>query len=52
MAELADVHRARVAALTARLDGPDAVSDRDAIRADLIALGKALEQELEIGRAS
>ena len=46
MAELANAHRTRVVALTARLDGPGAVSDRDAIRADLIALGKALEQEL------
>ncbi|MEO8620326.1 MAG: tetratricopeptide repeat protein [bacterium] len=33
-------------ALTARLDAPGAVSDRDAIRADLIALGKALEHDL------
>ena len=46
MAELENAHRTRVVALTARLDGPGAVSDRDAIRADLIALGKALEQEL------
>ena len=46
MAEMTDAHRARVAALTARLDGPGAVSERDAIRADLIALGKALEYDL------
>ena len=46
MTEMTDAHRARVVALTARLDGPAAVSERDAIRADLIALGKALEQDL------
>ena len=46
MADVADTHRERVAALAARLDGPGAVSDRDAIRADLIALGKALEHDL------
>ena len=46
MAEMADDHRARVDALTARLDAAGAVSERDAIRADLIALGKALEADL------
>ena len=46
MAEMADAHRARVAALTMRLDGPGACLERDAIRTDLIALGKALEQDL------
>jgi tetratricopeptide (TPR) repeat protein len=46
MAEMADSHRARVATLTARLESPGAVSERDAIRADLIALGKALEHDL------
>ena len=46
MTEMAGAHRARVEALSARLDSPDAVSERDAIRADLIALGKALEQDL------
>ena len=46
MADVADTHRERVAALAARLDGPGAVSERDAIRADLIALGKALEHDL------
>ena len=46
MADVADTHRERVAALAARLDEPGAVSERDAIRADLIALGKALEQDL------
>ena len=46
MADVADTHRERVAALAARLDDPGAVSERDAIRADLIALGKALEHDL------
>ena len=46
MTEMAGAHRAQVEALAARLDAPDAVSERDAIRADLIALGKALEQDL------
>ncbi|MEP6992858.1 MAG: tetratricopeptide repeat protein [bacterium] len=41
-----DAHRTRVAALSARLDGANAVAEKDAIRADLIALGKALEQDL------
>ncbi|MEP6999082.1 MAG: tetratricopeptide repeat protein [bacterium] len=46
MGEVSAAHRARVAALNARLDAPGAVSERDAIRADLIALGKALEHDL------
>ena len=46
MADVVDTHRERVAALAARLDEPGAVSERDAIRADLIALGKALEHDL------
>ena len=46
MAELLEDHRARMAALTARLDSPAATAERDAIRADLIALGKALERDL------
>jgi tetratricopeptide (TPR) repeat protein len=46
MADLTDAHRARLAALAARLDAPSAVTERDAIRADLIALGKGLEQDL------
>ena len=45
MAEPA-AHRARVAALAARLDAPDAVAEWDVIRAELIAIGKALEQDL------
>ena len=46
MAELVSEHRARMAALSARLDSPAAVTERDAIRGDLIAFGKALEQDL------
>ena len=46
MAELLEEHRARMAALSARLESPTATSERDAIRADLIALGKALERDL------
>ncbi|MEP6618431.1 MAG: tetratricopeptide repeat protein [bacterium] len=46
MADLADSYRSRVTALAARLDGPDAGTDRDAIRGELIALGKALEHDL------
>ena len=46
MAELVNEHRARMAALSARLDSPAALTERDAIRGDLIAFGKALEQDL------
>jgi len=46
MGECATAHRARVVALAARLDAPDAVGQRDALRAELIALGKSLEQDL------
>ncbi len=46
MAELLDEHRARMTALTARLDSPSAMTERDAIRGDLIAFGKALERDL------
>jgi tetratricopeptide (TPR) repeat protein len=46
MGECATAHRARVVALAARLDAPDAASQRDALRAELIALGKLLEQDL------
>ena len=46
MSDMAGAHRASVAALAARLDDPGAAADRDAIRADLIALGKALEHDL------
>lgn len=46
MTEMSDDYRARIAALAHRLDAPDAVSGRDAIRAELIALGKSLEHDL------
>lgn len=46
MAELSDAYRARLAALAARLDAPQATTERDAIRDALIALGKGLEQDL------
>jgi tetratricopeptide (TPR) repeat protein len=46
MGECVAAHRARVVALTARLDAPDAAAQRDALRAELIALGKALEQDI------
>ena len=46
MAELIDAHRARVTALTARLDAPSAIAERDTIRAELIALGKGIEHDL------
>ena len=46
MGECGDAYRARVHALTLRLDSPSALSERDAIRAELIALGKSLEQDL------
>jgi tetratricopeptide (TPR) repeat protein len=46
MGECGDAYRARVRALTARLDAPSAVAERDLIRAELIALGKALEHDL------
>ena len=46
MGECATAHRARVVALAVRLDAPDAASQRDALRAELIAVGKLLEQDL------
>src|SRR5256885_404011 len=46
MGDGSTAYRARVAALAARLDAPTAVGERDALRVDLIALGKALEQDL------
>jgi tetratricopeptide (TPR) repeat protein len=50
MGECGDAYRARIAALTARLDAPSAATERDAIRADLITLAKTLEQDLvELG---
>ena len=46
MTELAAAHRARIESLSSRLDAPGAVAERDAIRAELIALGKALEHDV------
>jgi tetratricopeptide (TPR) repeat protein len=46
MGELASAYRGRVAALAARLEAPDAPQHRDALRGELIALGKGLEQDL------
>jgi tetratricopeptide (TPR) repeat protein len=46
MADCGAAYRTRVAALGARLDAPSATGERDALRADLIALAKALEQDL------
>ncbi|HEU4989064.1 MAG TPA: tetratricopeptide repeat protein [Gemmatimonadaceae bacterium] len=37
--------RAQYAALDARLDGPNAAAERDALKADIVALFKAVEQE-------
>src|SRR4051812_16398316 len=46
MGELAASYRERVTALALRLDSPDAPKERDALRAELISLGKGLEQDL------
>ena len=46
MTEMTDEYRSRIAALAARLEAPDAASERDTIRGELIALGKALEHDL------
>ncbi len=46
MGEIGDAYRARIAALTATLDAPNAAGSRDAIRAELIAIGKGLEHDL------
>ncbi len=46
MSELSDAYRARIVALGARFEAPTAMAERDAIRAELIALGKSLEQDL------
>jgi tetratricopeptide (TPR) repeat protein len=46
MGECGDAYRARIAALTARLDAPTASAERDALRDELITLGKGLEQDL------
>ncbi len=46
MGELTQSYRERITSLTARLDAPSAATDRDVIRAELIALGKSLEHDL------
>ena len=46
MGELGTAYRERVSVLAARLDAPDAADQRDALRGELIALGKCLEQDL------
>jgi tetratricopeptide (TPR) repeat protein len=46
MGEVGDGYRTRLGALASRLDAPTAAAERDALRAELISLGKALEQEL------
>jgi tetratricopeptide (TPR) repeat protein len=46
MADGAAAFRARVVALSSRLDAPNAAEQRDALRAELISIGKGLEQEL------
>jgi tetratricopeptide (TPR) repeat protein len=46
MGELGTAYRERVSALAARLDAPDAAQQRDALRGELIALGKGLEQDI------
>ena len=46
MAEPVDAYRARLASLASRIDGPTATADRDAIRAELIAIGRSVESDL------
>ena len=46
MGEVVTVYRERVSALAERLEAPDAAEQRDALRGELIALGKGLEQDL------
>src|SRR6478752_8833248 len=46
MGDWAAAYRERVQALAARLDGPDAPQQRDALRGELITLGKSLERDL------
>jgi tetratricopeptide (TPR) repeat protein len=46
MSELGDAYRSRVTALAARLDAPSATAERDALKAELIALGKGIEHDL------
>src|SRR3954469_5314907 len=46
MGEWATAYRERVQELAVQLDGPDAPQQRDALRGELIALGKCLERDL------
>jgi tetratricopeptide (TPR) repeat protein len=46
MSEWGDAYRSRVAALSARLEAPSAISERDALKGELIAIAKGLEQDL------
>jgi tetratricopeptide (TPR) repeat protein len=46
MGDSAAAYRERVQSLAARLDGPDAPQQREALRGELIALGKSLERDL------
>ena len=46
MGDWATAYRERVHALAVRLDAPDAPEQREVLRAELIALGKGLEQDL------
>jgi tetratricopeptide (TPR) repeat protein len=46
MGDWAAAYRERVQALAARLDGPDAPQHREALRGELITLGKSLERDL------
>ncbi|MBW8768284.1 MAG: tetratricopeptide repeat protein [Gemmatimonadetes bacterium] len=46
MGEWAVAYRERVQALAARLDGPDASQQREALKGELITLGKSLERDL------
>jgi tetratricopeptide (TPR) repeat protein len=46
MGEPADAYRARIAALAARIDAPGATAEREALRGELIAIGKGIEHDL------
>jgi tetratricopeptide (TPR) repeat protein len=46
MGECSAALRARVVALAARLEAPDAAAHREPLRAELLTFGKALEEEL------
>jgi tetratricopeptide (TPR) repeat protein len=46
MSDLTSTYRSVIGALAARLDSPNAPAERDSIRAELVSLGKRLEQDL------